>query len=153
SQGLHAEAIALLYDLGRLGEALEVSEQARARALLDLVASRAGSDGAPRRPGDESPVLADAPRPPEIVATARPLDSTVVEYFVAPSATYVFVVGATGDVRGARVAVAESTLRASVDRACQLPLVAPGDRRGLATRAGNVVAVAAGPESEWRRLD
>ena len=85
-QDLYAFVVDLLQRHGRDGEALEASEQARARAFLDLLAARgsrtiaSSSPGAAPRPAD-SPGLAPGPAglttrggPPSQVAPESPAD-------------------------------------------------------------------------------
>ena len=155
TQGLHADIVALLFDLGRFGEALEVSEQARARALLDLLAAPRGGKAeaeADLVPGRTSAATADAAPLSDIVATARRLDSTVVEYFVAPSATYVWTVSPSGDVHAARVNAGEARRRALGEGACRLPLLTPRGRGGIPTRAGALLSTRTRLDPGWRAL-
>ncbi len=150
--------IDLLQQLGRVKEALETAEQARARAFIDLLASRevppksadgpvvaelrrleraagAGSGESPRerevsltlRGGDapsalpesaagradpevRSLVTAPALSTDQLASVAARLRSTIVSFWVAPEATFVWVVRADGTVDVRRIEVSARRL-------------------------------------------
>lgn len=90
-QEVYADTIDLLMELGRVEEALELAERARARAFLDLLGGRE---------------LAGAPAVPplslaEIRGEARSRDATLVEYFSAPQRLFAWTVEPDGQIRGA----------------------------------------------------
>jgi CHAT domain-containing protein/tetratricopeptide (TPR) repeat protein len=156
-QDLFEEAIQIHEKLGQHREAMVVAEEARARAFLDLLASRgleqrtalstpstAANDtpgslpsskpaasaakkderievttrgSNPLRISEPSGALAlsssSSAAPPtfeELVATAKRLDSTLLSYWVAEDATYIWVLRPDGTVRGERVAVTSEHL-------------------------------------------
>lgn len=57
-----------------------------------------------------SPTSAPPPSMEEMVATAKRLESTVLSYWVAPEATFVWVLRPDGNVRGERIAVTAERL-------------------------------------------
>src|SRR5215472_8957836 len=157
-QRAYTECVRLLEQAGQSSHALEVAEEARARAFLDLLATRdlqlkaasqeqlaslrkgqgeppAGEAGkANGGPGSPDGILmrggrADTARAnssadaelrslvsvqafslPDVQSTASRLNSTVVSYWVAPEATYIWVVPASGAVHTAVVEVSEERL-------------------------------------------
>jgi CHAT domain-containing protein/tetratricopeptide (TPR) repeat protein len=111
-QWLFAVSIDVAMRRGGTADALELAEQARARALLDLMQD----DG---RAGRASP-----PKVAEMQALARRLDSTLLVYWVDRASTFAWVVSADR-VHGHRLAISERALRRLV---------------GLAAGSGNVPA-------------
>lgn len=97
---LHQDVFAATIDVairrGDVAGALGVAEQARARALLDLM--QTGSPTAP------------LPDTSDMQALARQLDTTFVVYWVQPTATLAWVVTPT-HVHGQRLPVGERQLR------------------------------------------
>jgi CHAT domain-containing protein/tetratricopeptide (TPR) repeat protein len=142
-QALYGLAIELLQRLGRDAEALETSEQGRARAFLDLLATRESRPelAAPPAPADESVSTAAAPRLADVQAAARRLDSTVLSYWVGPQNTFVWVVEPGGTLHAVRVEVTAARLSALVGKTVAVP---------DAWRAGGVPDTAAW--SELHRL-
>ena len=105
-------AVDLLMRRGRYAEALGVAEQAKSRALVDLLAGKAigRTDGStPASPDAETPktgpgtprpelrslVDGDAAKPGEVQGYLG-ADATLVEYFQTEEETYVWVVAPTG---------------------------------------------------------
>ena len=124
-QALFARAIDLLERQGLAEEALVVAEQARARAFLDLLATRAAPT-APAAPGSEEGGLessrhAAAPTVSELAAIARRLDSTVVSYWVGPEATFVWTLDGAGALHLARAPVGAARLARLVAAAAAGP--------------------------------
>jgi tetratricopeptide (TPR) repeat protein len=151
NQAVFGLAIGLLHEQGRLAEAFELAEQARARAFLDLLASRDGAldrrwQAAAAWP--ESGVAAPAASVDQVVATVRRLGSTLLGYFVTAEATFVWVVGPSGEVRGARVAVPRRRLVALVR---ETRAAGEGAGRGPVTRGGGAIFLGAGGAA-FRRL-
>jgi CHAT domain-containing protein/tetratricopeptide (TPR) repeat protein len=99
----HQSTFGALIDLlgaqRKAGEALDVAEQARARAFLDLRAERAG-DARPPAPATVAGARAVAAR----------LRSTIVSYWVGPSALVIWVVRPAGDPLMVRVPVRPAQL-------------------------------------------
>ena len=128
-QEVYAAAVDLLVEMGRPGEALEISERARARAFLDLVGgdrggqapspatappSAAPDDAGPHRgapgptrsaPSPARPLAGEVSVPPlslaGIRAEARSRRATILEYFTADDRSFVFAVLPDGEVRAA----------------------------------------------------
>jgi len=130
-QGVFAVSIDVAMRRGDVRAALDLAEQARARALLDLMQHGRADEGA------QAP-----PRVADMQALARDLDSTLIVFWVDRASTFVWVV--TRDaVHGRRLDVGERALR-------QLVQVAAG--------SGNVqgainAALLGGPDLQaWRSL-
>ena len=102
-QWVYASSISLLQAQGRTREAIETAERARARAFLDLLASRQqASEPAATgtsRPGAEPATF------PQMVAAATRLRSTVVAFWVGDTETFVWVVSPDGRLASARIEV------------------------------------------------
>ena len=130
-QGLFAVSIDVAMRRGQAVAALELAEQARARALLDLMQDGRAADAS------QAP-----PRIAEMQALARELDTTVLVYWVDQASTFAWVVSPDA-VRGHRLTIGERALR-------QLVRVAAG--------SGNVpgainAALLGGPDLQaWRAL-
>jgi CHAT domain-containing protein/tetratricopeptide (TPR) repeat protein len=124
-QALFARAIDLLERQGLAEEALQVAEQARARAFQDLLATRAApvprTVPASEEGGLESTRHAAAPTVSELAAIARRLDSTVVSYWVGPEATFVWTLDGTGALHLARAPVGAARLARLVAAAAAGP--------------------------------
>lgn len=129
-QRTFATAIDIAMRRGDAATALHAAEQARARALLDLVQERGG---------------AGTPAPPnvaEMQALARRLQTTLLVYWVAPTATIGWVV--TPDtLRARRLDVTERRLRDLIRRAG-----GAGDVQG----AVNAAIVGGADLAPWRAL-
>jgi len=97
-EGVYSDAISVQVRQRQEREALETAEQARARAFLDLLASR--DVAAPATPS----VSAD------VAAAARRLDSTFLLYWVADDAVYAWVVAADGSMTVRRTPVLRARL-------------------------------------------
>ena len=106
-QAVYADTIEVLMELGRVEEALEFAERARARAFLDLLGGRSLSPGGPPEPADLAAIREEA--------AAR--DATLVEYFSAERGLFVWAVGPGGDVRGASVPLPRRELDRLAERA------------------------------------
>lgn len=106
-QEVYSDAVDLLVERGQPGLALEVSERARARALLDLLAAASDSDPSlVRVPGShlESPVLAPPPTEADLRAEARRLGATILEYSTGTARSVVLAIGPGGQVQSAVIA-------------------------------------------------
>ncbi|HTV02945.1 MAG TPA: CHAT domain-containing protein, partial [Luteitalea sp.] len=132
---LHQEIFAGTIDLAMRRQqgplALELAEQARARALLDLVNAR----------GAETVAL-PPPKVADMQALARTLDTTLLVYWVGQSSTFAWVV-TPASVKAHRLPVGERRLRALVRTAA-----------GAGDVAGTINAALLGtPDlSAWRAL-
>jgi CHAT domain-containing protein/tetratricopeptide (TPR) repeat protein len=136
-QSLFAQTINLLDRTGRTAEAVVVAEQARARAFLDMLASRESAApvaiAAPpptvaltMRGGSAAPVTATggvtsaitAPVPTEetLRAASARLDSTLLTYWVGTSASFVWVMPPNGQVIAHRIPAGRSQLQQLVRR-------------------------------------
>jgi CHAT domain-containing protein len=107
-QGIFSASIALFEDQGQSREAIETAERARARAFLDLLASRGRTASASAPAGSSAASFAD------IVATAARQRSTVVAYWVGPAQTFVWVIRADGTVASARISVTATALASMI---------------------------------------
>jgi CHAT domain-containing protein/tetratricopeptide (TPR) repeat protein len=163
-QAVFELTVGLLTGEGRHREALETAEQARARAFLDLLATRqerpASGPAASPTGGLPSAIAAPAASVDEIAATARRLGSTVVSYFVGQEELFIWVVGPDGQVRAHRAAVPADRVWELV-RETRTALRDAGARRrtrggaagpDLATRGGGRLLVGGGGPQAWRRL-
>jgi CHAT domain-containing protein len=97
-QAVYGETVALLTDLGRVEEALEVAERSRARAFLDLLSGRAVSAA---RPELASLVTTPALTIQQARAEARRSGATILEYFSAADRLFVWVMRPDGTIRAA----------------------------------------------------
>lgn len=173
-QKYYATAIDLLSRLGRGVEALELAEQGRSRAFLDLLAAREAApvDGAGRgaAASPSASAAADALRSEsiaqpvgsaEIGEIANRLDSTVVAYWVGEDATVAWVVGPDGRTRDARLAIGRDRL-ATLVAATTAPLRGqPGavtsrgateDITEVPLRGLGLLALSRDDRSSWREL-
>lgn len=159
-QGLHEDALA-------------AAEQGRARAFLDLLATRSlldrveraatpESQGAAPPDGVEEPHIASfAAAPTSTVSgirqAAEKSKSTLLIYWVAEKATFVWAISPTGKVDAARVPVGSARLSELVRRAAQAsmrakPAAAPPLLAGLRTRGGASLPSASGDLDAYREL-
>ena len=107
-------AIRVMTRLGRHAEALDVAERARARAFLDLLASRdvASESGPGARDAERRRLIAAEPISHDAMhAALAGLHSTLLAYWVASDGAHVWVIGADGVVHGRRVGLTASRLR------------------------------------------
>lgn len=118
-QEIFGVTLALLYKRGEYERALVVSEQARARAFLDLLASRdapasgAAPAGLEKQVDPNSLASESAARPAsaaDIAETARRLKSAIVSYWVSDDETFIWVVRDGETVHQARVAIKRKPL-------------------------------------------
>ncbi len=108
-QGIFATLIDLLGRQGQAEEALAVSERARARAFLDLLAARSAN---PRR--------AEPATPNQVAAAARRLRSTIAAYWVGETAVSIWVIPPEGAITLTRVPVLRARLTELVRQASGL---------------------------------
>ena len=121
-QWVFAASISLLQAQGRTREAIETAERARARAFLDLLASRQNTDEATTKPRRGAAPATFA----EMVATAARLRSTVVAYWVSDTESFVWLVSPDGRLATARIAVTAADLVSLVRDATGAGQVTPG---------------------------
>jgi CHAT domain-containing protein len=211
AQRAYRDCIRLLEHTGQPGSALEVAEDARARAFLDLLATRdlqvkkahqaqlaslrsgagpvdkmtsaPGSTAVLMRGGSSGAALSsDSADPdlrslvavppfsvPEVQATARRLNSTVLSYWVGDDATYIWVIPAEGAIHTAAVEVPQKRLEELIESVG--PRAATGreeeDKAGRGSRAlgkpprkteqvgargGAILTVATCHQKNWREL-
>ncbi|HEY7511610.1 MAG TPA: tetratricopeptide repeat protein, partial [Vicinamibacteria bacterium] len=149
-QAVFELTIELLAAEGRHRDALETAEQARARAFLDLLATRAAG----------AAVAVPAASADEVVATARRLGSTLLSYFVGDDALFIWVVGADGAVHGRRVDVPADRLWALVretrgalrDAGARRPRGEAPEGAALVTRGGGRLLLGGRGARAWREL-
>jgi CHAT domain-containing protein/Tfp pilus assembly protein PilF len=120
-QDLVGSAISMLHESGEHSQALEFAEQARARAFLDLLATReaaptsanqsllmrGGAAGADLR----SIAQAKAFSASQMSAAAARLRSTVLAYWVSKDAIFAWVTSPNGTIRSVRVKIASERLQ------------------------------------------
>jgi CHAT domain-containing protein/tetratricopeptide (TPR) repeat protein len=138
TQNVFRVAIEGKWQRGDVRGALEKAEQARARAFLDLLASRRAGpkvEGVvastavmpylgpqPATEMDlESSRTATAPDATEMIATAKRLRSTLLVYWVGPSNTIAWVITPTGQIHSTSIAI-EPTKLTELARATTSPL-------------------------------
>jgi CHAT domain-containing protein len=176
-QTYYARGVDLLSRLGHAEDALELSEQGRSRAFLDLLAAREtgqaelatrGETVSPASErGDAAALESNAMGRPsstaEMVETARRLDSAIVTFWVDKDVTLAWVVTPDGRVRDTRLAVGRDRL-ASLVSATTAPLrnsaesaVASrgltDDIAALPLRGLGLLALSRDDRSAWRELD
>lgn len=133
-QDLFGAYVDLLGRQGKAGEALAIAEQARARAFLDLRAERAGD----ARPAAAASVA-------EAQQAAARHRSTIVAYWVGPTATTIWVVRPDREPALVRVPVLPARLIALVRGTAGLD-GADGAARGL-------LMTARAQRAPWRELE
>jgi CHAT domain-containing protein/tetratricopeptide (TPR) repeat protein len=152
-------------------EALEMAELARARAFLDLLASR-------EAPAAPAPVLPNPPGAPassdvsalfkalpssasaraatasDLVALASRLSSTLLVYWVANDEVFIWAVSPGGRVQATRVAVPSAKLSALVAATAPIDAARPAEPASprVTTRGSMSIAVAAPRSPAWREL-
>lgn len=165
--------IDLLHAVQHDDEALETAERARGRALLDLLASRGLQDVAPTdvstanevqltlrggrtaglsSPASETPISKD-----ELRETARRLQSTLIVYYVARDALYIWTIdGARAAVHGVKVAATSTRLRELVNASQPQLFNAPRAATAAALvprSASAIVSPVATPRAPLRELE
>ena len=114
---LFGRAIELQLGDGRARQALETAEQARARAFLDLLASRnlplaperaaAINDNTSQRRSD---LTAPSPKTDDLIAIATRLQSTLLVYWVATDRVFIWTLSPAGELHATTVPILESRL-------------------------------------------
>jgi CHAT domain-containing protein/tetratricopeptide (TPR) repeat protein len=171
-QQFYARGVDILSRLGRGPEALEMAEQGRARAFLDLLAARESADPALATRGAAAAAMpsgaalgsASTGRTlsvAEIAATAARLHSTILTYWVGDDATTVWVIGPDGRERDLRLPIGRNRL-ATLVAATTAPLRESGgsvSTRGademltaLPLRGLGLLALTRDDRSSWREL-
>ena len=133
-QWVYASSISLLQAQGRAREGLETAERARARAFLDLLASR-------QQASDLASGGAEPADFTEMVASAARLRSTMVAYWVNDTETFVWVVRPDGRLSSARIAVTAAELASLVQ-----------DATGVGRPASGILIGAGSAARPWRAL-
>jgi CHAT domain-containing protein len=110
-QWVSARGVSLLEAQGRPREAFETAERARARAFLDLLASRQQPSSVAVTPTGRAATF------PEMVAAAKRLNSTILAYWVNDDETFVWVVRPDGRLASARIPVTAAQLTSLVQDA------------------------------------
>ncbi len=133
NQEVFSLTIALMHERGEDGRSLVVSEQARARAFLDLLASRslvtqpvapiavpvasARADASLASATAATPVSGD-----EIARIAARLQSTILSYWVDPEGIQIWTVSPGAPVQSARVVVKREELERAVTASIPTPM-------------------------------
>ncbi|MGI9405739.1 MAG: CHAT domain-containing protein [Hyphomicrobiaceae bacterium] len=112
-QDVFEEAIALSMSKGRTAQAFEISEQARARAMLDLIRGRVSASGKGKGKAIVDPV--GRPLTAAAIQKALPANVTVVSYYVAKDRTFVWKVSRNG-ISAKTVRIGSSELTRTVNR-------------------------------------
>ena len=159
----YSDAIALQLRANAAGEALETAELARARAFVDLLASRELQlPGAPASIAKEeggmklaSRVAAPPAKMGDLAATASRLGSTLLVYWTTRDAVFIWVVMPGGKVVASRVEVARSRLTDLIRATAPFDAPAAGSQSRpvgvVATRGANSIGLT--PASmAWRQL-
>ena len=145
-QGIFDFAIGALEEAGRSPEAVATAEEARGRALADLLASRVRGQGAPAPapaggsgaaalltgrsadhaapPGLDSPVATRALAAAELSGLAAAHRTTIVSYWVGVDRSLVWVIRGDGGVFSSTLAVSRKRLEQLVDQASKAPSIA-----------------------------
>ncbi|MFN7936005.1 MAG: CHAT domain-containing protein [Bryobacteraceae bacterium] len=138
-QQLVQEAVMWLHDSKRHAEAMEVAEQGRARAFVDLLATSRTTEALPeddpiRLQGDAAPTVRStasekAATLPRMQAAAAGIGSTIVSYWLGDNDVYSWVVDARGLRASVRTPLPFATLEKLVQQAASRDLAA--SRAGL----------------------
>jgi CHAT domain-containing protein/Tfp pilus assembly protein PilF len=117
ASALYGRAIELQLADGQARQALETAEQVRARAFLDLLASRnialaperaaALNDNTSQRRSD---LTAPPPKRDDLAAIAARLQSTLLVYWVATDRVFIWTVSPGGNIHATTVTILESQL-------------------------------------------
>ncbi|MDH4067072.1 MAG: tetratricopeptide repeat protein, partial [Acidobacteriota bacterium] len=136
-QWIFAASISLLQAQGRQREAIETAERARARAFLDLLASRQRTSGpaATTHPGAAPATFT------QMTAAAARLRSTVMAFWVSDTETFVWVLRPDGRLASARIAVTSAQLASMVR-----------DATGAGQPAAGLLVGAGSGARHWRAL-
>jgi len=151
-QEMYGATIGILQQRGEHERALTTSEQARARAFLDLLASRDLADrdvaAAPgdvdlRKGGVSSKASASAVSAPEIAAIATRLSSVLLSYWVTDDEVFIWVTRPGKPTQAARVAVA----RKDLERLVAAAVPSPGKQ--TTESLGKLYALLIAPVRQW----
>ena len=104
-QAVYGDAVQLLVDLGRSGEALELAERARRTALVDLLAGRAVKVATPA-----APLTLE-----EMRHETRRRGATIVEYLSTDDRLFVWVLQPNGKLHGTSSRTSRADLTRKVD--------------------------------------
>jgi CHAT domain-containing protein/tetratricopeptide (TPR) repeat protein len=117
---LYSASIAVAFRQHDTREALETAELASSRAFLDLLAARQGADGgaaagltfrgSPSEPDVASPLTTTPAKADDLVAIANRLHSTVIVYWPADDALFMWVVTRDGRITAHRVEMPKARL-------------------------------------------
>jgi CHAT domain-containing protein/tetratricopeptide (TPR) repeat protein len=159
----YSNAIALQLRADAPGDALQTAELARARAFVDLLASKnlplrdAPVVLAKDAPGATLASQAAAPSAnvSDLVATAARLGSTLLVYWTTHDAVFIWVVPPTGKVVATRVDVPRSRLADLIRATAPFPEPAPGGQSRPVTLTSELACVDAvgNVVSQSNRLD
>lgn len=162
---LYNRAIEVQVDSGHARVAVETAERSRARALLDLLASRAvGSHASAEEMtsnltrGATTATLTTTAAPStstELATAAARLNSTLLSYWVNEREVFIFVVFPDGRVESRRVPVQRAALAALVHRTSPLPEAGSSSGASsfsLTTRGAATLPVRGARVNAWREL-
>jgi CHAT domain-containing protein len=152
-QGIFDFQIGALEEAGRSAEAVATAEEARGRALADLLASRMRPRAAPADsrgaaalltgasadqaapPGLDSPVATRALTAAELSTLAAAHHTTIVSYWVGADRSLVWVIRGDGGIFSATLPVTRKRLEQLVDQASKAPAIAIEGRAASADPA------------------
>jgi CHAT domain-containing protein/tetratricopeptide (TPR) repeat protein len=151
---------------GEFREALETAELARARSFVDLLASHEISSQKQTVPEltaltarrstttIRSTAAAEAPSADRLAAVAARLHSTILEYWVAPDALYVWTVAPDGAIQGARVNVTGTKLEELIRSTSPFAHKDEGRRASapIRSRGNDSISVATRTNPAWSEL-
>jgi len=165
---IYSQTIALEFQQRREAAAVETAELARARAFIDLLASRnvkLSADKLQRLPltlrGANAELPSAATAAPasiaDLTASAARLDSTLILYWVAENDLYSWVISPDGLVRSHRTPLLKSKLMdliRSTTPFAEPPQPAVNGRtlKRIATRGAVDIAIGGGMSRAWRDL-
>ena len=167
-RNLYSAGIAIAFNRHDDRESLETAELASSRAFLDLLAARqsASADHVPnaqRIAGNTavgsdlaSPLIATPAKTADLVAIANRLNSTIVAYWPADDALFIWVVKRDGRVSSRKVDVSRARLvqlvRATVPVTQEPAPQQPALSHAVATRGASQFFPADSSHRAWRQL-
>ncbi len=144
--------IQVLLDQRREREALEIAERARGRAFLDLMAAK--NPGWNRKEGAaDRRVSAPLASLDDVLALAKRLNSTVLEYWVDETGTVIWTVSPAGKVAYARTSFGGNVLEKWIDEALGSPEHSSSHAAvQIASRGGDILLAKPDNQHAWRQL-
>lgn len=163
-QSLFDTSIDLLTRMDRKREALDVAEQGRARAFLDLMGTQQSGEPTPAEqvavdaPSFASYVSAAPATADQMIEAAQHYHSTLLAYWASDSQLFIWVVGQDGAISEACVQVTNKRLKQLVERAANPKMSANAGQSkeppvgAVSAPGGDAATVAVQPSRDWRKL-